>query len=190
VRRGGCRGYHREPRLQHGNPGGGIPGAGPGPAVIKTITVGDRPDGIAASPVTGEIYTANYSGNTVSVISPLTETVIKTIRVGSDPWWIAVSPVTGDVYVVNSEFTVGSGGDSVSVINGWTNTVVKTIPVGHIPEGVAVSPITGDVYVTNSDNNSLSVISGWTNTALPRAERTRHRASRRRPLRRRLTTTP
>ncbi len=73
------------------------------PALIDTIAVGDSPNGIAVSPVTGEIYTANYGDSTISVTSPRTGTVIKTIPVGDIPEGVAVSPVTGEVYVTNSD---------------------------------------------------------------------------------------
>ena len=110
-------------------------------------------------------YISNSLDNTVSVISPETNTVIATVPVGSSPFGVAVAPAgpaAGDVYVTNS------GSNTVSVINP-VNTVIATVPVGSSPFGVAVSPVgpeAGDVYVTNSSSNTVSVINPTTNTVI------------------------
>ncbi len=57
--------------------------------VTDTISVGGFPEEVAANPKTKTIYVANDAGNTVSVISGLTNTVTATIPVGTAPTGIA-----------------------------------------------------------------------------------------------------
>ena len=47
--------------------------------VIKTITVGVVPEGVAVTPDGGKVYVANSDSNSESVISTTTDTVIATI---------------------------------------------------------------------------------------------------------------
>ncbi len=53
--------------------------------VIKTITVGNYPLGIAFNPRNGDMYVANESDDTVSVIDTTADKVIATIPVGLSP---------------------------------------------------------------------------------------------------------
>jgi YVTN family beta-propeller protein len=58
--------------------------------VIKTITVGTIPEGVAFDSNKKEVFVTNdVSPGTVSVISDATNTVTATITVGSDPVGIA-----------------------------------------------------------------------------------------------------
>ena len=123
-----------------------------------SIGVGSSPFAMAVNPVTGQVYVANNSSGTVSVINGATNMVAAPVPVGTDPRAVAVNAVTGYVYVANF------GSNNVSVIDGATNTVTTTIPVGTQPQAVAVNAVTGKVYVANSGSNSVSVIDGATNT--------------------------
>ncbi|MGO9928391.1 MAG: PE PGRS family protein, partial [Mycobacterium sp.] len=122
-------------------------------AVIHTIHVGTYgPNGVAVSPVTGDIYVANSGNGSVYVISPSDNLLTPPISTGanSEPWGVAVSPTTGDVYVTD---VVGT----VHVYNS-ANMPLPNLNVsqGGSPE-VAVSPTTGDVYVTNTGGSTVSV---------------------------------
>jgi YVTN family beta-propeller protein/predicted outer membrane repeat protein len=108
--------------------------------------------------VTGQVYVANSTGNTVSVIDGPTNTVTATVTVGDSPQAVAVNPVTGQVYVANA------GDTTMSVIDGATNTVTATVTVGESPQAVAVNAVTGQVYVANINSNNVSVIDVATNT--------------------------
>jgi YVTN family beta-propeller protein len=130
------------------------------PAVIKTITVGARPDGIAVSPVTGEIYIANYSGSTVSVISPLAGTVIKTITFGNGLCCTAINPVTGQVYISSADT------NQVFILNGRTNDLASTLTTGPGPAGIAFNPQAGTVYLVISGDNQVSVLDSRTNQVI------------------------
>ena len=91
--------------------------------VIETIAVGHYPLGIAFNPRNGDLYVANESDKTVSVIDGATDKVIATIPVGSSPREFTYSPRSGDMYV-SETFS-----DTVSVIDYRTNTITASIPV-------------------------------------------------------------
>jgi len=124
--------------------------------------VGDNPEGVAVDPVNGDVYVANTSSGTVSVINPITDKVIDTITVGvvSAPQQLAVA-TNGDVYVTDA------GAHTVSVIDPTSNTVIDTI-TGFNPVAVAANP-GGDIYVVNGgsssvyDSGAVSVIDPSTN---------------------------
>ena len=46
--------------------------------VVKTVRVGNSPDGIAITPNGNDAYVGNSGSNTVSVIKTSTNTVVKT----------------------------------------------------------------------------------------------------------------
>jgi YVTN family beta-propeller protein len=125
-------------------------------SVIATIPVGGNPSGVAVDPINGLVYVAD--SNTVSVISPATNTIVayQYIVLGSDPVGVAVDPTNGFLYV--SMAVPGT----VYVVNPATNTVVANVLVGSVSpgsSGVAINPTNGLVYVTNVRSNTVSVIS-------------------------------
>lgn len=125
--------------------------------VVKTITVGTAPWGVAVNQAGTYAYVANSSSGTVSVISTATNAVVATITVGSAPQVVAFTPNGKFAYVTNN------GSNSVSVINTGTKTVTATVPVQSKPNGIAVTPNGAFVYVGNYGSSSVSVISTLTN---------------------------
>jgi YVTN family beta-propeller protein len=91
--------------------------------IIKTITVGPNPEGIAASD--NYLYVANSGGlnavpdSTVSLIDLNTNTEIKKIKVGVNPNKIEINQA-GNIFV-SAYGNFGNIPPSVSVINGSTN---------------------------------------------------------------------
>src|SRR5438445_689575 len=124
--------------------------------VVATVPVGQSPTGVAYDSGTGEVFVTNIGGDTVSVISDVTNTVVATVPVGSGPTGVAYDSGTGEVFVTNLL------GNTVSVISDVTNTVVATVPVGTSPTGVAYDSGTGEVFVANVGGNTVSVISDVT----------------------------
>lgn len=101
-------------------------------SIVKTITVGANPEGIAAS--ANFLYVANSGGfnavpdSTVSLIDLNTETEIKKIKVGVNPNKIEISK-NGNVYVsAYGNFTTIPA--SVYMINGGTNANGTNLGVG------------------------------------------------------------
>ncbi len=60
--------------------------------VVKTITVGTDPVGVAVTPDGKHVYVASSGSNTVAVIATATNTVVKTVTVGDNPGGIAIMP--------------------------------------------------------------------------------------------------
>lgn len=113
-----------------------------------TITVGNYPKGIVASPRGDYIYVANSSSNTVSVIdadssSATFNTVIATIGVGASPYGVSFTPDGSKAYVTSRT------GHSVSVIDTASRTVI-----GHIdlaPGGETRSPMAVGRFIPSVD---------------------------------------
>src|SRR5437899_2799689 len=126
--------------------------------LISTIPVGTFPYGITYGTAygNGNVYVALLGGNSVSVISDMTNSVVATIPVGMNPNGIVYG--NGNIYVTNY------GGGTVSVISSVTNSVIATIPVGKSPLGVAYG--IGNVYVANYDSSSVSIISSLTQSVV------------------------
>lgn len=125
---------------------------------------------VGAGPVYGEFYdtaselvTANYDGNSISVINVTTDVfdndspqfgTVHTIPVGSHPTSVTVLQDGTRAYVANS------GDGTISVVNMSTFTVEKTIPVSGTPRmvySVFNSPFS-KVYVVSPDSQNVTVI--------------------------------
>ena len=111
--------------------------------VVDTITVGQGPNFVTASPNGRFAYVSNSRSDTVSVVDTATNTVVSTITVGNGPGSIAFTPHGNLAYVPNGD------SDSVSVINTATNQVVATIDGISIPAEIAITPDGESAYVTN-----------------------------------------
>jgi YVTN family beta-propeller protein len=115
--------------------------------VTGYIHVGTSVGKLAIDPKSRKVFTANYGGQSVSVIdinkhSATYNTVIATIPLGVGPNDIAVDPRTGKV------FTANLSASSVSVIDEKTNAVSATIPTpGYGPYVFAVDSAHGIVHV-------------------------------------------
>ncbi|HLA38834.1 MAG TPA: YncE family protein, partial [Candidatus Glassbacteria bacterium] len=117
---------------------------------ITTITVGDKPRGLASTSDGATIFVANSGSASVSVISTLLLREQLKISVGTQPVACAVSPGNNQVYVANR----GSG--DITVIDVLSKTVIETI------SGVAAEPwdvafhtaADGTVYVLIADSAS------------------------------------
>ena len=92
-------------------------------SIIKTITVGANPEGIAAS--ANYIYVANSGGfnatpdSTISLIDLNTETEIRKIKVGVNPYKVEIN-TAGNVFI-SAYGDYGNIPASISVINGAVN---------------------------------------------------------------------
>jgi YVTN family beta-propeller protein len=155
----------------------------------RTIGVGDRPLGVAASPGGDRIYVANSDSNTVWVIDTTPNSVTARISIPQvwsspvpvppaslldpHPTLVAVTPSGGRglAYVTNM------GSNTVAVIDTTANSVITMIgaylsPRGwwvqipgifSNPTGVAIAPNGKRAYVTNQGSDFVSVINTTTN---------------------------
>ena len=115
-----------------------------------------------------QIYVANFSDNSVTVITRLDHVVVSTITdgIGANPLGVARKPDNTKIYVSN----FGSG--TVSVID-TTNpnlatfdTVTAVIGVGLGPSGMDVTSDGQFLYVANEDSNTVSIVNTTLNTAV------------------------
>lgn len=88
-----------------------------------------------------QVYVANSSSGTVSVLSTPGNALVAEIPVGNLPSRIAVTPDGAFVYVTNEN----SG--TMSKISAASNSIAATISVGSLPKGVAVSADGSAVFV-------------------------------------------
>ena len=123
---------------------------------ITAIPVGGGPTGIGGDQSSGQLYVANNTDGTVSVIDSETNTVTETITVGGGPNGVVVDSVNAVAYVSN--FTL----DVVHVIDTATNTEVATIPVGNGPDGMEIDHDTGTLWVTNFIDGTVTVVDLYT----------------------------
>lgn len=128
--------------------------------VLTTVTVGDRPNGIAVNSNTNRVYVTNYGDGMVNILDGETKTIIARVKVGGNLAGVAVNPITNRIYV-------GSSNDNtVNVLDGNTNAVIATVKMEARPYRIAVNPTTNRIYVTTFDDKSLRVIDGDTNTII------------------------
>lgn len=128
-------------------------------AVMKTISVGLHPVGMALSPAGDRLYVANANSDSVSEIDTSTDTVIRSMNVaglesgkgsllGSSPNAVAVSADGRTLYVANASQ------NAIAVVDvglAGPAAVKGLIPTGWYPTAVA----------TDRSGNQLFVASGY-----------------------------
>lgn len=155
--------------------------------LIKVVTVGNGPFGIAMNSDNRAVYVTNTADNTVSIIDTATDTVIGppiSLPGHQQPFFIALTPDGKKGYITNfssgpigiiaivetqsnSTFInemINAPAGTVSVIDTLTNTFIRQITVGVGPIAVVSSPNSKLVYVTNAIDNTISVIETSTDT--------------------------
>jgi YVTN family beta-propeller protein len=149
-------------------------------ALLKNITVGDLPVGLAANPSNEKVYVANRGSDRVSVIDAVSDTIVKNLKVGHQPDGVDINFSTNMVYATNT------GSSTVSVIDPEIDEIVTEIKVNNnlspeltqvqvlpptiefpnVASFVDVNRATNMVYVTNTGSSTVSVINGTSNKLL------------------------
>jgi YVTN family beta-propeller protein len=139
--------------------------------VIKRVSVGVEPRGVAVDPFTGHIYVANVYSGTISALRA--GSVMATFPVDTLPYVVAISPITNRIYAAGCNFLTGAG-SMVVVIDGSNNHVITDIPLnqscGLGTQGIALNLFTNRVYVSDYDDNQEVVIDGATNQIAARVD--------------------
>ena len=120
--------------------------------VIKDISVGRGPTGVAENPKKNEVYVVNTESANVSVIDAESNRVVATIGVEGSPYFIDVSPDGKRGYVANA------ASNNVSVIDLELRKVITTVPVGAQPGLAHISPDGDSVVVPNRSDDTVSIL--------------------------------
>jgi YVTN family beta-propeller protein len=131
----------------------------PSGRVLKTISVGKAPMGLAIPSGTNKLYVGNEGSNSVSVISVPRREVVATINIGSRPHHMFASPDGSRVYV--AEF----GTNKIAVIDTMTDSLVaewQTGPSAERTHAPAPSPDGKTLYAVNSVGKTLVALDART----------------------------
>ena len=127
--------------------------------VMKTVTVGSRPDAVAITPIFGtDAYVANQHSNTVSVINTSTDKVVTNVGVGYRPEGIAITPNRSYAYVTNYDVRHRERHQDCPPTR-WRRR--SRSAAGQT--AVTVDPGGSYAYVTNYGSNTVSIIRLSTN---------------------------
>jgi YVTN family beta-propeller protein len=101
-----------------------------------------------------QVYVANGSGNTLSVIDPVDNILIGSpISVGDNPCYIAFTPNGTRAFVSNET------GGSLTPINVVTNAALSSFPSqGTFPNAMVLAPDSSAVYIANDNDGIVSGI--------------------------------
>lgn len=139
--------------------------------LLRTVTVGTEPRGVAINQLTSTIYVANVTSGSISVIQR--GSVTATIPVDTLPFEVTVNPITNLVYATGCNFFTGEG-SKVVVIDGRSNQVVKTIVLNQScslgTQGIAANALTNRIYVSDYDESQEVVIDGASNEIATRID--------------------
>jgi len=135
-----------------------VPNVNPGPSFISLTP--DSSKAYVVNPADQSSF--GETGNTVSVVDIINNTLIATVRVGSRPIDLAIRPDGAQVFVVNY-FS-----NTVSVIDTLTNLVTATLNVGNAPLAIAIAitPDGAKAYVANTVSETVSVINVLTDEVI------------------------
>lgn len=128
-------------------------------ATLKTIKVGDEPEGVSVTPDGRFVYMTSEEDAQVAVIDTQTDTVVKFLKVGERPRDTAFSPDGSRGYIT------GEFGSEVTLVNARTHQVQKTVKIPGediLPMGAVVSPDGSRVYVTTGRGGLLVALDGAT----------------------------
>jgi YVTN family beta-propeller protein len=125
--------------------------------VIKNITVGNYPQGMAYDPDNGYLYVTNENDNTISIINTKTNTLISNISVSSDFYPYQIVYAKGYLYVIGYN-------NILTVINTQTNKTITNITLDSYPYAILYDPDNQYLYVggsnlTDFDKGTIDIIS-------------------------------
>ena len=124
--------------------------------LLGPITVGSQPAHVALSADGNQAYTANQSGNSMSIVNVATSSSLATLPLPSDGFNVLADPGSSRVYV-----TTSSG--LLQVVDAGTRTIVNQVPVGAASNGLALDRAAGILYVSSISANTVVAVNTNTN---------------------------
>jgi len=145
-----------------------------------TIVVGSGPAAETVNEATGEVFVADTSGGSISVIDGSTETVVATVATLGDPGGVALSPSGGQM-LVPVTYVGGSGGarsapngaqSVLEIISVATDAETTFISTASRPGPVAVDTSSGYLFLVdatggNAGTGDLGVLPLYLNVEDP-----------------------
>jgi YVTN family beta-propeller protein len=133
----------------------------------NTICVGVNPTAIVQQPSGGFVYAANVGSSSISVISPVSNSVTTTLTQANglhqNP--IAMVPSPDGAYIYVASQGNGSTPGWLDIINTANNTVGASVPVGIGPTAIYYDSFLNRLYVANTGDNTVTVLDA-TNVSL------------------------
>jgi YVTN family beta-propeller protein len=118
-------------------------------AIVKTIPIGKGPAVMVATPDNKKLYTADWSGNTVSAVDIATAAVTS-VALDGRPWAIAMSPSGKTVYAALTS-------DKIVGIDTTTDAIASTIDTTpDYEESLIVSADGNTLYVDPTSSGTIS----------------------------------
>jgi DNA-binding beta-propeller fold protein YncE len=120
--------------------------------VLGQVRVGPMA-GSAVDPVTGNVFTGNGEGDSVSEVDPVAMKVLRSVDTSGPVDAIQYDPSNGHIYADEDD------GTHMFVIDAKTFKLIKSIVLpGHKPEFLTIDPQTHDVYQNIDDLSEIAVI--------------------------------
>ena len=115
-------------------------------AILKTISVGAQPFGVAVNAITHRVYVANFNSNSIDVIDGNSNTVIGHVGLPNLPTFIAVDAARNRAYVLTSW-----SGDIYAIEADHTARLLLHVPDSGLV-GLAYNPALDRLYVSSIAN--------------------------------------
>lgn len=124
-----------------------------------SIAVGGAPAHVALSPDGRTAYTANQSGNTMSVVDLQAGRTVATVPLLDSGYNLLADPSGKHIYVTTA-------GGTLNVIDAGLRQVIAKVPVGAGANGLALDEPDGRLYVSSSATNTITVVNTATNAVI------------------------
>ena len=130
-----------------------------GQSFSPSLAVGSQPAHVAIDPQGLHAYTANQSGQSVSVIDAESNTVSSTIPLSEQGFNVLVSSTEKRVYV-------STEAGHLLVFDTETLQQIASIPVGHAANGIALDATNRRLYVSSVADATITAIDLSNNTVV------------------------
>jgi YVTN family beta-propeller protein len=124
--------------------------------LVRTITVGSDPYGLAFDPSLGYLYAVNTYTQNLSVVNASSGRVLANVPLPAQPF-TAVFDGPSDVV-----FEIAYWSSTVVMLSPLNGSVRSSASVGYLPYGAALVPTNHELFVPNNLNSSTSVVNGTT----------------------------
>jgi len=122
--------------------------------VSLTVTSGAQASTYYVYQGNWQVYIANGSGNTLSVIDPVSDVVVGSpISVGANPCYIAFTPDGTRAFVSNET------GNTLTPVNTTTNTTTSSfLSEGTFPNALVMNPDSSAIYLANDNDGIIAAL--------------------------------